>query len=93
MINFTTLNILGQHNGILDLKKGFHKAHKNMPVVSENLLRIAWKSTKIVLTTTWGYMKSIYLAFSNFTVKQAETNQKYLQKQLMVYNYFNALKY
>ena len=49
MIEFTIFNILGQPNGILDLKKGFDKALKNKPAVSEVLLRIAWKCLKIVL--------------------------------------------
>ena len=35
--------------GILDLKKGFNKPLKNIPPVSENLLRIAWKCMKIAL--------------------------------------------
>ena len=43
MIKLTIINILGQPNGILDLKKGFDKALKNIPAVSENLLRIAQK--------------------------------------------------
>ena len=47
MIKLTILNILGQPNGILDLKKGFDKALKNMPAVSEDLLRIAWNCMKI----------------------------------------------
>ena len=43
MIKPTIINISGQPNGILDLKKGFDKALKNIPVVGEDLLRIAWK--------------------------------------------------
>ena len=35
--------------GILDLKKGFNKPFKNIPPVSEDLLRIAWKCMKIAL--------------------------------------------
>ena len=49
MITPTITNILGQPNGILDLKKGFDKALKNIPAVSEDLLRIAWKCMKIAL--------------------------------------------
>ena len=49
MIKPTIINILGQPNGIVDLKKGFDKALKNTPVVSEDLLRIAWKCVKIPL--------------------------------------------
>ena len=49
MIKPTIINILGQPNGILDLKKGFDKALKNIPAVSEDLLRIAWKYLKIAL--------------------------------------------
>ena len=41
MIKLTIINILGQPNGILDLKKGFDKALKNIPAVSEDLLKIA----------------------------------------------------
>ena len=47
MIKLTILNILGQPNGILDLKKGFDKTLKNRPAVSEDLLRIVWKCMKI----------------------------------------------
>ena len=49
MIKATIINILGQPNGILDLKKGFDKALKNLPAVIEDLLRIAWKCVKIAL--------------------------------------------
>ena len=52
MIKPTIIRILGQPNGIygiLDLKKGFDKALKNIPAVSEDLLRIAWKCLKIAL--------------------------------------------
>ena len=49
MIKLTIINILGQPNGILDLKKEFDKALKNMPAVSEDLLRIAQKCMKIAL--------------------------------------------
>ena len=35
MIKLTIINILGQPNGIVDLKKGFDKALKNLPAVSE----------------------------------------------------------
>ena len=51
MIKLTSLNILGQPNDILDLKKGFGKTLKNISAVSEDLLRIAWKSMKIALMT------------------------------------------
>ena len=50
MIELTIINILGQPNGILDLKKECDKTLKNIPAVSENLLRIAWKCMKIALT-------------------------------------------
>ena len=49
MIKLTILNTLEQPNGILDLKKGFDKTVKNIPAVSEDLLRIAWKCMKIAL--------------------------------------------
>ena len=49
MIKLTIINILGQPNGILDLKKEFDKALKNIPALSEDLLRIAWKCMKIPL--------------------------------------------
>ena len=49
MIKVKIISILGQPNGILDLKKGFDKALKNIPAVSEDLLRIAWKCMKIAL--------------------------------------------
>ena len=45
----TILNILGQPNGILDIKKGFDEALKNIPAVSEDLLRITRKCMKIAL--------------------------------------------
>ena len=38
MIKLTIINILGQPNSILDLKKGFDKALKNIPEVSKDLL-------------------------------------------------------
>ena len=49
MIKLTIINILGQPKGILDLKKEFDKALKNVPAVSEDLLKIAWKCMKIAL--------------------------------------------
>ena len=49
MIKVKIINILGQPNGILDLKKGFNKALKNILAVSEDLLMIAWKYVKITL--------------------------------------------
>ena len=36
-------------DGIVELKKGFDKALKNIPAVSDDLLRIAWKCMKIAL--------------------------------------------
>ena len=47
MIKLTIINILGQSNDILGLKKGFDKAFENIPTVGEDLLRIAWKGMKI----------------------------------------------
>ena len=49
MIKPTIINILGQPNGIVDLKKRFDKARKNIPAASEDLLRIAWKCMKTAL--------------------------------------------
>ena len=49
MIKLTIMNFLGQPDGILDLKKGFDKVLKNIPAVSEDFLRIAWKYMKIAL--------------------------------------------
>ena len=49
MLKLTITNILRSANVILDLKKGFDKTLKNVPAVSENLLRIAWMCMKIVL--------------------------------------------
>ena len=49
MIKLTVLNILGYPNSFLDLIKGFDKTLKNIPAVSEDLLRNAWKYTKIEL--------------------------------------------
>ena len=49
MIKPRIINVLGQPDGILDLKKGFDKALKNIPAVSEDLLMIAWKCMKIAL--------------------------------------------
>ena len=40
MTNFTTINILGQPNVILNLKKGYDKAIKNIPNASDDWLRI-----------------------------------------------------
>ena len=48
MIKFTTVKIVGQPNGILDLKRGYNETCKNIPTVSEDLLRIVWKCMKIV---------------------------------------------
>ena len=49
MIKSTIINILGQPNYIVELKKGFDKALKNTAAVSEDSLRIAWKCMKIAL--------------------------------------------
>ena len=49
MIKPTIIKIFGQPNGILDLKEEFDKALENIPAVSEDLLRFAWKCIKIVL--------------------------------------------
>ena len=49
MIKPTIINILGQPNGILDLKKRFDKAFKNKPAVSEDLLMIARKCMNIAV--------------------------------------------
>ena len=49
MIKLTIISILGQPNGILDLKKGFDKALKNIPAVRQDLLRIVWKYMEIAL--------------------------------------------
>ena len=49
MINFTTINILGQPNFILNLKKGYGKTLKNIQTVSEYWLRIDWKCMKAAL--------------------------------------------
>ena len=49
MIKVKIIIILGQPNGLLDLKKGFNKALENIPVVTKDLLRIAWKCMKIAL--------------------------------------------
>ena len=49
MIKSTIINIFGYPKGILDSKKEFDKARKNIPAVSEDLLMIAWKCMKITL--------------------------------------------
>ena len=49
MINFTTINILGQPSVILNLKKRCDKTLKNIPIVSEDWLRIDWKCMKVAL--------------------------------------------
>ena len=49
MIKLSTINILGQANGILDLRKGYDKTLKNTLSVTEDLLRIVWECTKIAL--------------------------------------------
>ena len=45
-IKLTIFNVLGQANDILDLKMGFDKTLKNIPAISEDLLRIAWMCIK-----------------------------------------------
>ena len=73
MIKLTIINILGQPNGILDLKKGFDKALKNIPVVSQDLLRIAWKYLKIAksdhLSINLGLQEISVLIFFQFYYK------------------------
>ena len=56
---------------ILDFKKGYYKTLKNIPAVSEDLLKIAWKGMKIalIIPITQFYMKTSDSSFSNFTVK------------------------
>ena len=49
VIKPTIISILGQPNGIVDLKKVFDKALKDISAVSEVLLRIAWTCMKIAL--------------------------------------------
>ena len=49
MIKPTIINILGWPNSILDLKKEFDKALKNIPAINKNLLRIVWKCMEIAL--------------------------------------------
>ena len=46
MINFRTINIVGQPNFIL---RGYDKILKNMQTASEDWLRIGWKCMKIAL--------------------------------------------
>ena len=45
MIYFTTINILGQPNVILNLKKGYDKTLRNISTVIENWLRIDFITT------------------------------------------------
>ena len=40
--------ILGKPDDIFDLKKGFYKLLKNVPAVSNDWLRIAWKCMKVM---------------------------------------------
>ena len=49
MINLTITNILGQPNGIVDLKKGFDKTLKKIPAASKDFLRISRNCKKIAL--------------------------------------------
>ena len=46
MITFTTINILGEPDFILNFKEGY-KTLKNIQSVSENWLRIDWNCMKI----------------------------------------------
>ena len=48
MIKFTIINILGQLNGILDLKSECYKTLKNIQTVGKDFLMIAWKCMKMV---------------------------------------------
>ena len=50
MIKFTIISILESPRGILDLKKEFDKALKNISAASEDLLKISRKCIKIALT-------------------------------------------
>ena len=50
MIKLTVINILEWPNKILDFKKGYDKTLENIPTLSEDLLRIVWKSMETVLT-------------------------------------------
>ena len=52
MVKLTTINILGYPNDILNLKRGYDKTLKNIPNVSDNLLRIAWKCLKFARIIT-----------------------------------------
>ena len=49
MIKLTIVNILGQPNGILDLKKGYDKTLKNIPTLVVDFLEIARKCMKVAL--------------------------------------------
>ena len=49
MTKLTSINILLQPNGVLDLKKEHNKTLKNILIVSAGLLRIAWKCMEIAL--------------------------------------------
>ena len=49
MIKLTIINIFGYPTGILDSKKELDKTLKNIPAVSEYLLRIAWKCMTMAL--------------------------------------------
>ena len=49
MINFTTINILGQPNFFLNLKKGYDKTLRNAQAVGEHWLRFDWKCMKMTL--------------------------------------------
>ena len=46
MIKLTTINILGQPNGILELKIKYDKTFTNIPTVRERLQRTVWKCKK-----------------------------------------------
>ena len=49
MIKLTTINMLGQPNVFLNVKKGYDKILKNIPTLSEDLLKIVWKCMKLAL--------------------------------------------
>ena len=49
MITFTTTNIIGQPNFILNFKKAYDKTLKNIQAVSEDQVMIDWKCMKNAL--------------------------------------------
>ena len=46
MTNITAINILGQPNFILNLKKGYDKTLKDIPTVGDDCLKIDLKCMK-----------------------------------------------